>query len=551
MRTSDERGQLRRYVSDARLQPAFTAILVSLETKRYVNRSGRVEFGNARRKTPSNCLELAASGRQAELEAVSSNQSRGRYEVNAASYENRRWVSHSERFEVAKHPLELVVRATDRDLEIDFDFRDQVFGRERSPRNFVESRCERGNLIASDGDPRRHLVTTESQQKIAALRECRVKIERVNPATRAFTHITVDRDQNRGATEFLNEPRRDDADNAWMPALAGEDDAIHVGEIHRGKHLPRLIERLVIELLAPRIQLLELSRNGVCLVLVFAHEQLHSAQRVTDASRSVQPRRENESHSTSGENFAFHPGGADHRPQPDISRFRQHPETISHENPVFSLELRNVSDRCQRNQVEHAPDERIFLLEVFGQRERELERNADRGEVLVRVFAATLLGIQYRETIRQRFAWQVMIGDDHIDAGAAKLRNRLTSARPAIAGNNYRRVMFDRSAHAGTAKVVSIFYATRNECDGLRSKLAERSHHDRRGADTIDVIIAVNEHGLAVCAGARESVDRLGKSTHRETVAQMVESGTQKFLCCILVGMPANDEKIGDRFGNA
>ena len=51
------------------------------------------------------------------------------------------------------------------------------------------------------------------------------------------------------------------------------------GEIHREHALARLLERRAIDLLPARVQLLELARDRVGLLLVRRHQQLDAAQR--------------------------------------------------------------------------------------------------------------------------------------------------------------------------------------------------------------------------------------------------------------------------------
>ena len=80
----------------------------------------------------------------------------------------------------------------------------------------------------------------------------RVQIERGDRAARALPLLSVERDEQRRAPELLDEPRRDDADHAGMPALLGEHDAVRGIEIERADELARACERRAVDLLPVR-----------------------------------------------------------------------------------------------------------------------------------------------------------------------------------------------------------------------------------------------------------------------------------------------------------
>ena len=58
--------------------------------------------------------------------------------------------------------------------------------------------------------------------------------------------------------------------------------------------LPRLVQHRAVDVLAPRVQLLQLARDAVGLVLVGGQQQLDAAQRVAEPAHRVEPRREDE-----------------------------------------------------------------------------------------------------------------------------------------------------------------------------------------------------------------------------------------------------------------
>ena len=91
-------------------------------------------------------------------------------------------------------------------------------------------------------------------------------------------------------------------------------------EIERVDQLARARERRAIDLLPLAIELLELARDRVRLVIVLRHQQLDAAQRVAEAPDGVQSRREDEADASRGERLALEPRRANERAQAGVRR---------------------------------------------------------------------------------------------------------------------------------------------------------------------------------------------------------------------------------------
>ena len=64
-----------------------------------------------------------------------------------------------------------------------------------------------------------------------------------------------------------------------------------------------------------------------------------------------------------------------------------------------------------------------------------------------------------------------------------------------------------RGAHAGVGQIVAVLEAARDERHRVAAQRAQRSHHQRRRADAVDVVVAVDEDRLVVAERAHESLD--------------------------------------------
>lgn len=108
----------------------FPPEVVALESERDIHRQSRVELTDPGREAPTDCLELATTCSQTELEAIASDELGRRDEVYIASDEHRRRITHAERLEMAQQLLEIFIRGIEPHFEIDPNFRNEVFGRE-------------------------------------------------------------------------------------------------------------------------------------------------------------------------------------------------------------------------------------------------------------------------------------------------------------------------------------------------------------------------------------------------------------------------------------
>src|SRR5689334_22072755 len=255
-----------------------------------------------------------------------------------------------------------------------------------------------------------------------------------------------------------------------MPSLLCEHDSIRRRRIELQNHLARFDESCTIELLALRVQLFELARNRVCLVLIRRQEKLHALQRASDPARCVESWTEDVADSSGSDRPSLESGSANHRPQSDVLGFGEHLQAVANENTILTTQLRDVGDSCERNEIQHSPDESVVLLELLCQCERKLECNRDSGEILVGIFASHLLRIENSETFRQRLAWQVVVGNDDIDSLTAQLCNWLSCTCAAVTRHDQRRMRIDSCAHSRFAQVVSILETPRNERNRLRAE---------------------------------------------------------------------------------
>ena len=98
---------------------------------------------------------------------------------------------------------------------------------------------------------------------------------------------------------------------------------------------------------------------------------------------------------------------------------------------VLALERHDVGQRADRRDL----DERrqpAGAPALHAQRLHQLQRDADAGEVLVRVRAVVPLRVDHRERLRQLGVRLVVVRDDQVEPERARLQRRVGGADPAV-----------------------------------------------------------------------------------------------------------------------
>src|SRR5258705_10955859 len=142
----------------------------------------------------------------------------------------------------------------------------------------------------------------------------------------------------------------------------------------------------------------------------------------------------------------------------------------------------------------------------------------------------------------------MMVGDDDVDSGATEPRYRCNGTGTAITGHYDLCFRRDRRVDAGITQVVSVFDPPRNERHRLAAEPANRSGEDRRRADSVDVVISVDEHQLLLPYGTSETLDCLVHREKAERIVQTIQLGAQKELRIFGRDIAANEQQAADDF---
>src|SRR5678815_2967805 len=108
-----------------------------------------------------------------------------------------------------------------------------------------------------------------------------------------------------------------------------------------------------------------------------------------------------------------------------------------------------------------------------------------------------------------------------------------------------------RSPHSRLRQIVSILEPSRNKWNWLRAKLTEHTGENCRRTDPVDIVVAVNHHGLALRDRLHETIDCLVRALHEQCVMQLLATRAQKAHCFVRIRVLPDYKKVGDFVGNA
>ena len=214
--------------------------------------------------------------------------------------------------------------------------------------------------------------------------------------------VAVDRQHDRRTMEGVHELRGDDADDAAMPAVAGDDDAPCAS---RPRDRSRPIFRAAATISASscwrrRFSALSCSASSRASSAIASSEASSSRAAMSGrahAAGGVHARREHEADVIAVDLLAGQAADFEQRPQPDLVRtLRQHAEPELGDDPVLADQRHHVGQRADRRDLdERRQPARAGPLRA--ERLHQLQRDADAGEVLVRIAAVVPLRIDHGE----------------------------------------------------------------------------------------------------------------------------------------------------------
>ena len=175
-------------------------------------------------RAPGDGAENAAVLLERHLQVALLQLARAVDDLDAARREHRPRIAGAERRQRRDAGRDAAGDAAERQVAVDPQARHQVLGAERLVGHLVDrQRAAPGSRSASIVSPAACLCPPNRMNRCAAPLERAEHVEPRDAAARAVRHAVFDRQHDRRPVERVHELRGDDADDAAVPALAGDD----------------------------------------------------------------------------------------------------------------------------------------------------------------------------------------------------------------------------------------------------------------------------------------------------------------------------------------
>ncbi len=171
------------------------------------------------------------------------------------------------------------------------------------------------------------------------------------------TPVALERDQDNGTVESLDQPRGDDSDHPGVPSLARQDDPeVGVRVELLGETVDGLFQCGAILVPSEPIHALEVAGQTLCFPGVGGEQQPQCQIRVAHPSDGVDARAEHESHLTRLERGSRLESRRSHQsPKPRFVAVRQIPQTEADEHPVLARQGHEIGHGRQGDEIQMGP----------------------------------------------------------------------------------------------------------------------------------------------------------------------------------------------------
>src|SRR5438105_5702073 len=252
-----------RHRRDPRLQRRPPLPLVALQPERHVQPLGEPLVRNRVGPLERDGRQRARLVVQREAQVVRAHAPRA-HGAGAAHPEHRRGIAGAARLQIADQLLQLLAHEPQGELQVHALRRYQVVGAQKLACDREKRNTKVLVALPPKGEPRRHGVAAVFLEMGRHSMQRGVEVEARDAPPRAAPGAPslVPADEKGGPAVTLHQPRRHDADHAGMPRVRRE----HQRPVLRPPHalclLDRLVEDALVQRLAPRVERLQLPRDG-------------------------------------------------------------------------------------------------------------------------------------------------------------------------------------------------------------------------------------------------------------------------------------------------
>ena len=303
-----------------------------------------------------------------------------------------------------------------------------------------------------------------------------------------------------------------------MPALALDQqhrrEALAVGAVQALDSRDRLIEHVALDGAPLGVEFVEPDRERTDLVRIVARQQTRAKIGLADAAAGIDPRAQQESEMIGFRRF-LQARDVGERRQPGIAALRHDLKAGADQRAVDAEQRDHVTDRAQGHEIEPLPKIGLrprravpaSLAQGAIDTHGEQERDANRGEMLVRAGIVDPVGIDHRHRLRQRDLRHMVVDHDEIESGAPRLGQRLEGGDAAIDRDDDGSAVLPDLQQRRRIGAVPLLATVRNVDADIAADGPEETQQQRRGGGAIDIVVAEHDDALARLDGPHEAPD--------------------------------------------
>ena len=231
------------------------------------------------------------------------------------------------------------------------------------------------------------------------------------------------------------------------------------------------------------------------------------------------------------------------------------------QHAVFARDGHDVGGDAHGEEVEqliHFFDSAVALHREGGD---QLEAHATARELVVRIVAVGALGVEHSHGIGDDIASAVVVADDEVDAFGVGVFDAFHGLDAAVEGDDKLEAVVSRIVDTFVGDAVAFLVAVGDiELDFLLFEEAlQVSVNHRHGCRAVHVVVAVDQHLLAIVDGADDPFHGFVHVLHEEGIVELGEGRTEECFGLLVVCNSALDKQSGkvlidiehlDNFGN-